>query len=223
MTLTTIVAGADLSPPSEQAIERAAALAQLHGAKLVLVNALADDAPIENVENDMLQTLGEVSAAVRAETSQRMTARLNTLTARGIDVELATPTGPPAEQISQIARERGAELIVVGTHGTTGISRFLLGSVAAAVLRHAPCDVLVCRGAASATPFQRPLVATDFSPASFRALRNAAELCAPGAPIEIVHAWQLPVGSVGATLFGQTRFPWSTIRDAVLAGAKSQA
>ena len=45
----------------------------------------------------------------------------------------------------------------------------------------------------------------------------------PEAPLEVVHAWQLPAGSWGATLLGQARFPWSTVRDAVLAGAKTQA
>jgi nucleotide-binding universal stress UspA family protein len=223
MTLTTIVAGADLSAQSEQALDRAAALAELHHAKLVLVNAVADDAPIENVDNEILKQLGEVSAALHAETAKKFAERLAALRARGIDVELASPLGPPGEQIAKVAKDRHADLIVVGTHGHTGISRFLLGSVATSVLRHAPCDVLVCRGQTTPTPFQRPIVATDFSASSFRALRNAADLTAPGAPIEVVHAWQLPVGSVGASLFGQTRFPWSTIRDAVLAGAKSQA
>ena len=48
-------------------------------------------------------------------------------------------------------------------------------------------------------------------------------LVAAGAPIEVVHAWQLPAGSWGATLLGQARFPWSTVRDAVLASARTQA
>jgi nucleotide-binding universal stress UspA family protein len=171
----------------------------------------------------MLQQLGEVSAAMRVEVARRLGTAIEALQARGIEVELVNPTGPPGEVVAHVATERKAELIVVGTHGNTGISRFLLGSVAASVLRHAPCDVLVCRGTSGPSPFLRPLVATDFSPSSYRALRNTAELTPPGTPIEIVHAWQLPVGSVGATLFGQARFPWSTIRDAVLAGAKTQA
>ena len=119
--------------------------------------------------------------------------------------------------------ERNAELIVVGTHGHTGIQRFLLGSVATAILRHAPCDVLVTRGNAVNAPFAKPLVAVDFSPASKRALRHAAALAQPGVPIEIVHAWQLPAGSVGAAFFGVDRFPWNTIRDAVVTSAKKKA
>ena len=221
--ITTIVAGVDLSVPSEHALDRAAALAKQNGAQLVMVHAQADDAPIQNVDNEMLRQLGEVSEAVRVEEFRRLTAKRDQLAAFGIDVELLSKAGPAGEIVTEVARERHAELIVVGTHGHTGIHRFLLGSVATSVVRHSPCDVLVCRGPAVTTAFVRPLVATDFSPAADRALRNVAALTAPGAPIEVVHAWQLPAGSWGATLLGQARFPWSTVRDAVLAGAKTQA
>ncbi|HEY5927654.1 MAG TPA: universal stress protein [Kofleriaceae bacterium] len=223
MGLTTIVAGVDLSVPSEQSLERAAALALLHGATLVMVNAQADDAPIEHVDNAVLEQLGEVSAAVRAEEAKRLAEKHQSLTARGVAVELISRAGSPGEVVSEIAKERAAELIVVGTHGHTGLQRFLLGSVAASVLRHAPCDVLVCRGTSGPSPFLRPIVATDFSAAAARALRNAAALTPPGTPLEVVHAWQLPAGSWGATLLGQARFPWSTVRDAVLTSAKAQA
>lgn len=223
MSLTTIVAGADLSAPSEQAVERAAALAALHRAKLLIVHAVAEAAPLAHLNNDVLQQLSEVSAAVQAQVGARFRERLAALRSRGLDVELVSPIGPPGEQVAQVAKDRQADLIVVGTHGSTGISRFLLGSVATAILRHAPCDVLVCRGSVSAAPFSRPIAASDFSPASFRTVRAAANLCAPGVPIEVVHAWQLPAGSVGASLFGQSRFPWNTIRDAVLTGVQAQA
>jgi nucleotide-binding universal stress UspA family protein len=223
MNLTTIVVGVDLSVPSEQAVDRAAGLAQLHHAKLVLVHGQADDAPIEHADNAMVEQLGEVSAAVRAEEARRLGDRVAQLAARGITAEYISRTGAPGEVVAAIASERHAELIVVGTHGHTGISRFLLGSVATAVLRHSPCDVLVCRGTSGPSPFLRPLVATDFSPAANRALAHAADLSAPGTAIEVVHAWQLPAGSWGATLLGQARFPWSTVRDAVLTSAQAQA
>src|SRR5262249_47744918 len=102
MTLSTIVAGVDLSTQSEQAVARASALAQHAGAKLVLVNALADDAPIENIDNELLQQLGEVSAAMRAEVAKRLTAQLDALLKRGIDAELVSLTGPPGELVPQV-------------------------------------------------------------------------------------------------------------------------
>lgn len=53
--------------------------------------------------------------------------------------------GTPAGEVVATAREWGAELIVVGTHGRGGLERLMLGSVAEAVLRDAPCPVLVVR------------------------------------------------------------------------------
>jgi nucleotide-binding universal stress UspA family protein len=223
MALSTIIIGVDLSVQSDQALDRAAALAALHHSKLVIVNAQADDEPIANVNNDMLDQLGRVSEAVRVETTKQLATRLDRLRDRGIDAELVGRIGPPGEVVAHVAHERGAELIIVGTHGATGISRFLLGSVATAVVRHAPCDVLVCRGTSGPSPFLRPLVATDFSATATRALRGAIALSPDGTTIELIHAWQLPAGSWGATLLGQARFPWSTVRDAVLSGAKVQA
>ncbi len=223
MSLTTIVAGVDLSQPSDQALERAAALAQLNHARLLIVHAETDDAPIEHVSNEMAEQLGRVSEALRIEEAKRLGERLDRMIERGITAELVGRAGPAGEVVAQVAAEHHAELIVIGTHGRTGISRLLLGSVATAILRHAPCDVLVCRGTSGPSPFLRPLVATDFSPAAARALRNAAMLTAPGTPIDIIHAWQLPAGSWGATILGSARFPWSTVRDAVLNAAKAQA
>jgi nucleotide-binding universal stress UspA family protein len=223
MALTTIVAGCDLSAPSDAALDRAAALAEAHHARLVLVHALADDAPAGQPDNVLAAKLGEVSAAVRAAEAVRLADKLTALQQRGIAAELASPVGPPGEVLAQIAGERDAELVVVGTHGHTGLARFLLGSVATATLRHAPCDVLVCRGPGNGG-FARPLVATDFSAAAARAIGHVAELLGPRdkPAIDLVHAWQLPAGSWGATLLGQARFPWSTVRDAVLASAKGQ-
>src|SRR5439155_3397886 len=131
---------------------------------------------------------------------RRLADRLTQLEARGVAAEVVTRVGPPGEIVAQVAKDRAADLIVIGTHGHTGISRFLLGSVATSVLRHAPCDVLVCRGTSGPSPFLRPLVATDFSPNAARALKNAARLAGAGVAIEVVHAWQLPTGSWGATL-----------------------
>ena len=59
----------------------------------------------------------------------------------GVDVA----AGPPAETIVHVARERGADLIVMGTHGRTGLSHMLLGSVAEKVVRLAPCPVLTVK------------------------------------------------------------------------------
>lgn len=223
MAISTILVGCDLSDGSDQALDRATSIAAQHGARIILVHAQADDAPIADVDNEVLERIGEVSAAIRIAEARELATRLDNLTVRGIATEVISRVGPPGEILSKAAVEENADLIVVGTQGRTGISRFLIGSVAADTIRHATCDVLVVRGPTSKEAFQRPLIAVDFSPASHKALARGVQLAAHGAPLHVVHAWQLPAGSWGATLLGQSRFPWNTVRDAVLAGVKAQA
>jgi nucleotide-binding universal stress UspA family protein len=223
MAITAILVGCDLSPQSDAALDRALVIGELHGARIILVHAQANDAPIADVDNEMLAQLGEVSAAVRTEEARELADRMSRIAARGLAVELVSRVGAPDEVLAAAALEHAAQLIVVGTHGHTGIARFLLGSVASSTIRHAPCDVLVVRGPSGGKAFERPLVAVDFTPQSVKTITAAAALCVAKAPIEVLHAWQLPTGSWGATLLGQARFPWSTVRDAVLAGAKTQA
>ncbi len=223
VTISTILVGCDLSPSSDGAIDRAIGIAELHGAKIVLVHAQIEDAPPAEIDREALQQLGEVSAAVRAHDALALADRMAQIQARGLEIDLISRIGPPEEVLAQAAAERGAEMIVIGSHGHTGIARMLLGSVASSTIRHATCDVLVCRGPAARTAFQRPLVATDFSPVSSKVLAHTALVASPGTPFAVVHAWQLPTGSWGASLLGEARFPWSTVRDAVLASARSLA
>jgi universal stress protein A len=67
----------------------------------------------------------------------------------GLDIVTATVTGRPALEIVHYARRHHIDLIVMGTHGRTGVSRALLGSVAEAVVRRAPCRVLTVPAAAA--------------------------------------------------------------------------
>jgi len=68
-----------------------------------------------------------------------------TLRAGGLTAEPAVRHGEPRSVIVDEAREWGADLIVVGSHGYTGLTRWLLGSVAQSVVGHAPCSVEVVR------------------------------------------------------------------------------
>jgi nucleotide-binding universal stress UspA family protein len=62
--------------------------------------------------------------------------------ARGVPILTAVESGAPAARIVQYAERHGIDLIVLGTHGRTGVTRALLGSVAERVVRTAPCPVL---------------------------------------------------------------------------------
>jgi nucleotide-binding universal stress UspA family protein len=64
---------------------------------------------------------------------------------RGLDVTAVVERGDPKLKILDVAEEWHADLIVLGSHGRKGLSRFLMGSVSDAVARHAPCSVEVVR------------------------------------------------------------------------------
>jgi nucleotide-binding universal stress UspA family protein len=64
----------------------------------------------------------------------------------GVDVRAFVMTGRPADAIIETAKEQNADLIVVGSHGRTGLDKLLMGSVAERVLVLASCAVLVVRG-----------------------------------------------------------------------------
>ena len=92
------------------------------------------------------------ATVVRHDASDVVLTQLNDLIPLGFrdswSTELAV--GPPAETIVRIAQEQGADLIVMGTHGRTGLRHALLGSVAEKVVRLAPCPVMTVRSPARA-------------------------------------------------------------------------
>jgi nucleotide-binding universal stress UspA family protein len=71
--------------------------------------------------------------------------------APGLTVERHLVAGNEADEILRLASELKCDLVVMGTHGRTGLRRLLLGSVAESVMRKAPCAVLTVRAPASAT------------------------------------------------------------------------
>ena len=96
----------------------------------------------------------------------------------------------PAQAIKDYARSAGIGLIVMGTHGRGGVAHFLLGSVAEAVVRTAPCPVLTVRapGLQDVAAFRRILVPTDFSGPSDAALDCARTLTERfGGSIHLLH------------------------------------
>ncbi len=78
------------------------------------------------------------------------------LTVAGLTSSAEVREGDPAQQLIDAAAATGADCIVIGSHGRTGISRLFLGSVARAVLFNAPCSVLIVRAAASVTAGASP-------------------------------------------------------------------
>ena len=76
---------------------------------------------------------------------ERLRATAEKIQADGVEVRIHLSNAPPAEAIASSAEELESDLIVMGTHGYTGLKHVLLGSVAARTLRAAPCPVLTVK------------------------------------------------------------------------------
>lgn len=95
------------------------------------------------------------------------------------DVTTHVTVAVPPEAILEYVRDAGADLVVMGTHGRTGVERFVIGSVAEKVVRRADVPVVTVRAAAEPPawpPIERVLVPTDGSEASFEAVPHALDI-----------------------------------------------
>jgi nucleotide-binding universal stress UspA family protein len=142
----TILVPVDYSEPSRLALEQAVALARSLRAKLVLLFAWAApyaDLPLSSEHaTDEQKTLFDL---VRKECEETMVGFIRQIEAQVKDVDLSwyILSGDPGRVILKQASALDVDLIVMGSHGRTGAARWLLGSVTEAVVRHAPCPVLV--------------------------------------------------------------------------------
>lgn len=137
-----ILVPTDFSDPSAEALATAMTLAQGAGATLDLVHvaveasfALPPPIDVATVPIDMSKVMERVADGLRAEE--------NRVVAAGLRCETAMLVGRPDAEIVARASATGAELIVMGTHGRSGLAHALLGSIAERVVQHAPCPVLI--------------------------------------------------------------------------------
>lgn len=125
----------DFSSYSNQAYFHAIALAESHGASLAIVYVYTPG-------GGKPQTSGDAAAERRYWQDQLQ--QIRPVNPR-IPVSHVFLEGDPATEIVKYARDQGADLIVMGTHGRTGVERLLMGSVAEKVMRDAACSVLVVK------------------------------------------------------------------------------
>ena len=134
----------DFSPYAEQAVEYAIGLAQKLQARLTLLHVV-DTTPLGVVEGAAMLP-PSYWQALDMDLAQRLEEPLTRVQNRGLHGETVIVHGTPFQTIIETARDKGVDLIVMGTHGRTGLTHVLLGSVAEKVVRLAPCPVLVTRG-----------------------------------------------------------------------------
>lgn len=135
---TRILVPVDFSSATGDLLGFAKGLAQQTGAALTLLHV------VEPLHADWMMDTTDLQRERRVQAA-RLLQELVVREFGAGKVEAEILAGPPVDVIVKFARQTKSDLIVIGTHGHTGLKRALLGSVAERVVRHAACPVLVAR------------------------------------------------------------------------------
>jgi nucleotide-binding universal stress UspA family protein len=137
----------DFSRASTAALKHAVAMAKADRAQLIIAHVMTPPSLALPGEGYISPSLYEdLEASTRTQAQKRLgaiVARAKTAGARATGLLLE---GVPHERIARAARAKRAGLLVIGTHGRTGLAKFFLGSVATRLVSSAPCPVLTVRG-----------------------------------------------------------------------------
>jgi nucleotide-binding universal stress UspA family protein len=137
-----ILVPVDFSDFSREALAAATGIAELRGAEITLLHVMIE--PQASVPYEVYIDWQKVKGEIRADAEKLLAQMAAPGTSAGKAVK-RLEWGEPASTIVQVAKEGSFDLIVMATHGRTGLSRLFLGSVAENVIRHAPCPVLSFR------------------------------------------------------------------------------
>ncbi|GGF05257.1 universal stress protein [Hymenobacter cavernae] len=144
MNLTTVLCPLDFSAASAPLMRYATALAVAAGAELRLIHVLEPQPKVLTPSASHDLEVARQLATYRA-SAEEAGARVSTVLLQG---EAAT-------EIVAEAKRHPADLVVIGAHGQTGLTRFLMGSTAEAVVRAAPCATLLVKPCAADTQYRQ--------------------------------------------------------------------
>jgi len=141
-----ILMGTDFSDYSKEALDYAALLAKQFGADLYLLHAFEVPAYyIPGVGGVGGPDIIEWLRSIREREQKGLETLAEEVRQKGVEVHPILKEGSPVGEILNAVKEIPAEMIVLGTHGRSGLNRFMMGSVAERVLRQAPCPIVLVR------------------------------------------------------------------------------
>ena len=136
-----ILVAHDGSAQADKALHEASRMAEKLGAEITIMTVAPDLCLTEVSDSEC--TL--ITDSLFSEAEGAMKKVTNQLAAKGLKAGIVIKHGHPAEEILDAAKVIGADLIVVGSHGRHGATRFFLGSVSSKIVEHATCHVLVIK------------------------------------------------------------------------------
>jgi len=143
-----ILLAVDDSPHSQRAVDFAAQMRWPAGSRILVVSVMSPPLPVSSALD--APTVAEplrIHAEDRLHHEQLIARVQDRLRSVGFPVEGRLLEGDPREQILELIERESVSLLILGSHGRTGIARLLLGSVSSHAVAHSPCSVLVVKAA----------------------------------------------------------------------------
>ena len=145
-----IMIAVDGSTSSEPVVEFVSRMRWPAGSRALVVSIANSAASMVGANFEASAASSELEAIDLREHEELVTRASQTLAESGMPCETKVILGEPATALLQAVRDEGADLLVMGSHGRTGLTKLLLGSVSAHLVGHAPCSVLVVKRPAEA-------------------------------------------------------------------------
>ena len=130
----------DFTATSEHALDYAVDFAKTVGAKITVLHAY--ELPIYGFPDGALVASADVASRILSGAQAGLQAAIEKRKASGVELRAVLRDGPPSEEIAAVAKESKADLVILGTHGRSGLRRAIMGSVAEEVIRACECPVL---------------------------------------------------------------------------------
>jgi nucleotide-binding universal stress UspA family protein len=195
-TIHRILCPTDFSDFSERALTRAISLARWFSAEVTALHSIPFTVPKLTAYGTPPEPPTGFLAERRADVEANMRTLRTNFTTAGVSLRTVVVEGDPVIAIEACAGELPADLVVMGTHGTTGFNRFLMGSTTERVVRQVECPVLTIGPqdhASSGLLFRRILCAVDLTAASPHTLETALSFAEENlASLTLVHVTPQP-------------------------------
>ncbi|MEO0310391.1 MAG: hypothetical protein RIQ89_48 [Bacteroidota bacterium] len=177
LTINRILIPFDFSETAKLALEHACFMAKLKKAEIILLHVVETPGWASSITSAFGKAQNEYEANLESGIKQKMEAIATELHHKdSIVVNFRAEKGKIYKVINEVAEELKADLIIMGTHGSSGFQEFLIGSNAYKVVSSAPCPVLTVQTHATKVGFKDIVLPIDNSPTSRQKVVHAAEL-----------------------------------------------